>query len=449
MVDPRPGLTTVYGLSGKVQQRVSYVDDPKALGQRLRAARDQAGLTQRQLAFAGCTAAYISRIEAGVRTPSLQLLRELARRTGVSEEWLATGTEPPASPALMDAEIALRLDNVDEAEALYTQALEEASNPEPKATALAGLGQIAFRRGDPRAAIQRLEEAVGLTGSSVAETPSIADTLGRSYALVGELESAIALFEQALGIAEQRDDFVDSVRFSVLLANALIDAGNFGGAEELLGRALAKAGGSSDPVVRARLYWSQSRLHAMQKDSETAARYARKALGLLELTEHTFYAARAHQLLAHIELDRGRPEEALELIRKGTELMGESGNELDVAQLRLEEARALAQLGRTEEAAQLAMEMSGFFSQIDPYDAGRSYALLGELFADLGQRAKAIELYELSAELLEPHPNRYLVETYTRWAELLEAEGRAADALKVLKKALGVQSSAGRPLTSH
>jgi tetratricopeptide (TPR) repeat protein len=369
----------------------------------------------------------------------------------VSEGWLASGEDPPVGPslALVDAEIALRLDNIDEAEALYEQALEQASDPDLKAEALAGLGQIAFRRGDPRAAIDYLEKSVGPTGSPAAENAAVADTLGRSYALVGELESAIALFQQALGLADGRNDFVDSVRFSVLLANALIDAGNFGGAEELLGRALAQAADSSDPIVRARLYWSQSRLHAMQRDAETAARYARKALDLLELTEHTLYAGRAHQLLAHIELDRGRPEEALDLIRKGTDLLGASANELELAQIRLEEARALAQLGRTEDAAQLAMEVSGFFSNLDPHEAGRSYALLAQLFADLGQRAKAIELYELAAELLEAHPNRYLVETYGHWAELLESEGRPADALSVLKKALRVQSSAGRPLTSR
>jgi transcriptional regulator with XRE-family HTH domain len=43
------------------------------------------------LAFPGCTVAYISRIEAGERTPSLQVLAELGQRLDVTAEWLARG----------------------------------------------------------------------------------------------------------------------------------------------------------------------------------------------------------------------------------------------------------------------------------------------------------------------------------------------------------------------
>jgi predicted transcriptional regulator len=48
----------------------THIDSPKAVGRRLKEARDRSGLSQRQLAFPGCTAAYISRIEAGARVPS-------------------------------------------------------------------------------------------------------------------------------------------------------------------------------------------------------------------------------------------------------------------------------------------------------------------------------------------------------------------------------------------
>lgn len=61
------------------------------IGKRLRAARETAGLSQRQLAFNGCTSAYISRIEAGARNPSLQAINEIAKRVGVDPTWLATG----------------------------------------------------------------------------------------------------------------------------------------------------------------------------------------------------------------------------------------------------------------------------------------------------------------------------------------------------------------------
>jgi transcriptional regulator with XRE-family HTH domain len=74
-----------------VRERIPHVDDPVAVGRRLTEARESAGLSQRELAFPGCSAAYISRIERGERIPSLQVLRELAQRSGVSETFLAWG----------------------------------------------------------------------------------------------------------------------------------------------------------------------------------------------------------------------------------------------------------------------------------------------------------------------------------------------------------------------
>ena len=89
----------------------SHVDDPAAVGRRLKEARVAAGLSQRQLSFPGCSAAYISRLEAGDRVPSLQLLRKLAAKLNADDEYLATGVERIAqlSPELVEDEVERRL----------------------------------------------------------------------------------------------------------------------------------------------------------------------------------------------------------------------------------------------------------------------------------------------------------------------------------------------------
>src|SRR3954452_23487527 len=89
----------------------THIDSPKEVGRRLKEARDRAGFSQRQLAFPGCTAAYISRLEAGARIPSLQMVNQLAARLDVTGPWLATGVDAIAvEPAdLIEAEVALRL----------------------------------------------------------------------------------------------------------------------------------------------------------------------------------------------------------------------------------------------------------------------------------------------------------------------------------------------------
>jgi transcriptional regulator with XRE-family HTH domain len=89
--------------------RTPHYDDPVAVGARLHAAREAAGISQRELAFPGCSAAYISRIERGERIPSLQVMRELARRVGISEAELAYGHEridPAVSRAVRAVEVA-------------------------------------------------------------------------------------------------------------------------------------------------------------------------------------------------------------------------------------------------------------------------------------------------------------------------------------------------------
>src|ERR1700758_2466821 len=130
-----------------------HVHDPVAVGpppragdrapvaRRLRQAREAAGLTQRELSFDGCTAAYVSRIEAGARVPSLQILHEFAKRLGVTPEYLATGqpTGDDLSSDLLEAEVALSLGDEARAAELYEVARTEADSPAALARVQLGL----------------------------------------------------------------------------------------------------------------------------------------------------------------------------------------------------------------------------------------------------------------------------------------------------------------------
>src|SRR5262249_53433734 len=143
-----------------------HVDDPHAVGRRLKDARLAAGLSQRELSFPGCTAVYICRIERGDRVPSLQILRELARRAGGEEGWLARGEVSTGIDPLVEAEVALRLDQLELAEHLYSQALEGAGERTVRARALGGLGEIDVHAGRIGEAIEKLEEAIELLGDT-------------------------------------------------------------------------------------------------------------------------------------------------------------------------------------------------------------------------------------------------------------------------------------------
>lgn len=65
----------------------------ETIGERLRRLRLERGLSQRELSGPGVSYAYISRIEAGERRPSVKALRILAAGLGVSADYLETGAD--------------------------------------------------------------------------------------------------------------------------------------------------------------------------------------------------------------------------------------------------------------------------------------------------------------------------------------------------------------------
>ena len=394
----------------------SHVDDAVAAGLRLKEARLAAGLSQRQLAFPGCSAAYISRLEAGQRVASLQLLRKIAAKLGADEEFLATGIarERPFPAELVDADVALRLDDLDTARDLYERALKTSADPRAQAEALGGLGRLALRQGDPGQAVDSIEAALHLAPAIATASPGLVRTLGKAYAEKGELDSAIGVFERGAAAAADAGDELEQTRCEIGLANAHIDSGSFGPAESLLGRALARTPQTVDPAQRARIYWSQSRLHTLKGNQDAAARYARKTLALLELGEDVYNTACAHQLLAFIANERGRGQEALDEVETGLALLGEEGRHVESAQFRIEQARALVLLGRLEEAAAVAIAAQGLLADAEPDDAGRAYTVLGDVYRQVGDNARAREIWELAAELLEREPNPYIGDVYER-----------------------------------
>ena len=419
----------------------THVDDPKHVARRLRSARESAGLSQRQLSFQGCTPAYISRIESAARVPSLQMINELAGRLGVSAQWLATGVEPldAESAEILDADVAARVGDLDEARRLYESRLRP-SDP-AYAAALAGLGQIAFREENVPEAIQYLEQALEVRKRSFLADPGAVETLGRAYAATGDRENAIALFSQGLTAAKEVSARIEELRFAVLLANVLIDHGTLGDAEETLAGVIHLATELKDPLVEARLYWSQSRLHAVRGEPVLAAKYARRALDILERTENDSYVGMAYHLLAFAEIESGNGEAALELLSKGRELFGGEMSERDVAKFALEEARALLVIGRKRKAATIGATALELIESIDPGDRGRAYVALGDIFGAVGERDTAQSLYERGIELLREYGKSYVLAASRRLADLLEAEGDIAGALAVLKRATDVSEA--------
>ena len=422
------------------RQKSTHVDDPHAVGIRLKRARDDAGLSQRQLSFSGCSPAYISRIEAGDRIPSLQLLRELGKRLGVSEDYLATGVEARGQTTSLEAELALRFDDLELAEGLYEELLAEATAPDGRTEALTGLGRVALRRGRSDEAVRLLEEALSTGSKDECELPELGESLGRAYAERGDLSRALAIFERCVAHFEQKGDTVLSIRFACLLGATLLETGNAARAEALVTDALGTGEPLSDPSARALLYFSQCRARSAEGDVAGASRYGRLALATLESTDDARFTVQGRQILARAALASNRPEIALSHYEAARPLLESSGSRLEQARFGAGEAHALAGLHRKEDATALAARIPALLDGVSPAEAGSVYSLLAEVHADLGDVARAKELYEQAAELLEQsNLNPRLIDVYSQIAELYEAQGRREDAYEYMKKAVGMQ----------
>jgi transcriptional regulator with XRE-family HTH domain len=416
------------------------------IAERLRRLRLERGLSQRELAEPGVTPAYISRIEAGARQPSLKVVRMLADRLGVSEGYLETGVDPKAEEwarefALGEAELELRLaeDPTEVEERLRTLRREAVAtgNDEFLTRTSAALGLAAFRRGHHAEAAAHLEQAVGSGLVSPLSQPDLYGTLGRCYVSSGRTKEAVALFERCLVQVERSGPETEAsyIRFATYLSYALSDMGELTRARTVLRGALDRSD-LVDPYARVRLYWSQARLAAAEGDPATALLDLRRAIALLETTEDTRQLGRAHLLYAEILTFEGDAEEARPHLELAESFLGTHPDGEDAYWLRTEQARCAAELGDAEEAIRRATEALELIGDADPAERGAAYRALGEGLAAAGDLEAATDALRVSVELLSRE---------CLWAEasqaarsrarLLREAGRDAEAFSVLEHA--------------
>lgn len=430
----------------------------ESIGERLRRLRLDRGLSQRELSSPGVSYAYISRIEAGARRPSVKALRKLARKLGVSAEYLETGS--PMSDAdvrelrLADAELALRLtDDLAEAEATLTSVLDEAVEAGDESAAVRAriaLGLSAARRGEDGQAIVLLEGALAASTISPAIQPDLYATLGRCYAALGAPGRAVELFEQCLEeLGDAAENSAARIRFATYLSYAVADTGDLDRAQAVLRGVLDDAAEVDDVYSRIRLYWSMARLAELQNGPE-ALDYARRAIALLEVTEDTVNLGQAHLLCAMILTSRGNLEETGLHLAKAEQLFAMHAAPNDLASLRNEQAKLAARTGRYDEAIALAREGLDLLGDSDPAQQGDSWWALGEAYAGQGDVPAADDAFRRATDLLAAHgAQRDCTEAYRAWAKLLRAAGRESEALDVLERAAELASRPASEASAH
>jgi tetratricopeptide (TPR) repeat protein len=432
---------------------------PETIGERLRRLRRERGLSQRELASPGVSYAYISRIEGGARRPSVKALRMLARKLGVTADYLETGSEirdtEERELRIADAELELRLaDDTAEAErklqALHEEAVG-AGDVFAASRASVALGLAAAHAGHNHDAIKRLEAGLDLAEISPSMRPDVYATLGRALAASGETKRAVELFDRCLEDVsrETPEDLTAQVRFTTYLSYALTDLGDLERAEEVLQEAIARAGDATDAYSRVRLYWSVARLNDVQGRSAAALTYIRRAIALLDVTDDTLHLARAHLLAGSIMLSQGNMQGAARHYDLAERLYGPSAEPDDLAGLYTEQSKLAVLRDDADEAirrAQAAVDASS-----DEYlrERGSAVWALAEAKSLKGDVDGADEAFRQATGLLAEHGHRRdHIEAYRSWGKFLRRAGREDQALEVLERAADLASEPA-PVEAH
>ncbi|MGZ4390252.1 MAG: tetratricopeptide repeat protein, partial [Gaiellaceae bacterium] len=418
----------------------------ETIGERLRRLRLERGLSQRELSAPGVSYAYISRIEAGARRPSVKALRLLARKLGVSAEYLETGSDvhdfERRELRLSDAELRLRLEN-DGAAAerdlieLLREALTAGDAP-AAARARVGLGYAAAARGDHTRASEVFEQAIDSGLLSPLGRPDVYAALGRSWSALGQPEQAVALFERCLRQIEEEapGDDASSLRFSAYLASALADLGDHDGSQQALREAVRRGSRILDPYDRVRLYWSLGRGAGGDGRHQVSLAYFRRALELLETTEDTVQVARAHLGCAWMLTESGELDQAETHLAQAQALFGLAPQQIDAvlsARFRAELAR---RRGNPDAAISSAREAIALAGETLPGERGNAWFVIAETRAAQGSIPEAEQAFEEAAHLLDQHGStRERAACYRAWGKLLRGAGREAEALDVLERA--------------
>jgi transcriptional regulator with XRE-family HTH domain len=415
----------------------------ETIGERLKRLRLERGLSQRELAAPGVSYAYISRIEAGTRQPSVKALRRLATKLEVSADYLERGSDlDPGSERelrLTDLELAVRLGEWDGIEEPLRAVIEESATAGDRTALLrarVALATLAQERRQHSRAVELLEEALRDESFDPVDRFDIYANLGRAHTEAGHPQAAVDLFERCMETCAAEGDTGTEARYATLLSYALSDMGELARAEQVVQHALERIDDRADPYMRVRLYWSMARLAHTEGREAVALTNVRKAIALLQATDDTFHLARAHILAAYITLSRDDPDAAALHLDQAEQFLGSAPPAQDLFEITTQRARIAALKGdsrRAIELGRLAVELAGPDA---PVDRGLALTALADALTLAGDIDAADANYGEAVQLLEEQGRwRHAASAAHAWGRMLREQGREEHALDMLDRA--------------
>jgi len=433
----------------------SAPDSASRLGDRVRALRVAAGLTQVELAGGRFSKEYISQIERGKTRPTERTIALLAERLAVDSGFLTTGVsvEERAKVEVLLA----RAEALSEAHR-YSEAIDTFREA---GAAVEGTGAAALelrlesgeawalqQNGETQAALGLLQHA-----RELAEAPQFSDVdradvlfrIGVCRYKLSSVGTAVALFDEALLLAARSEMPCDLLRADILGWRSRCHRlqRDYVAAHEDVERALELAQDLGDRRAMANTYfqasliaqrqghWVQSRGYAQRAkdlyqelndernvgrlllalggltlllgDEDQAVEHLKASFSRALESDSPPDAAQALQGLARVHLSRGEFDQADELARKALGLLeGREDYLHEVCPSQLVLGRALLERGRLDEAGDCFRAADAAAEQLASIShRTEAWVALGDLAARRGDDRESARLYRNAAEALQ------------------------------------------------
>jgi HTH-type transcriptional regulator, quorum sensing regulator NprR len=423
------------------------VQKPVTLGERVRAARHELGLSQAQLAGEELTKGFISQVEAGLVRPSLRSLQIIAGRLGKGIEYFV-GDQPLTSTKRVHyhrvaAEAAAERADWRGVRTEVQNALAHAPTRRErgKLTRLLVSAELAAR--ETERAFEHIAEALSLLDAST-DAEDIAKLhylRGFAYVELGQLVAATESFEAARDIVERHEIADPRLRSRILLALGTTYRRLERTAKALATyeSALALAARTSEFEVAARSHMGIAASLYDEGDLDGAIGAYERARGLLERMSDATLELSVLQSMASVSLDRGKLGTAREFADRCRSRALAIGDDRMAAVAETELARAALAAGDVDGALASAHHAQTILAQIED-DRQRASALrvIGAAEDARGDYAASDDAYRESIRLvtkIEHHADRASIAT--EYARKLRARGETESAYDMLELARG------------
>jgi transcriptional regulator with XRE-family HTH domain len=432
------------------------------LGQRMRALRNERGLSQAELAGDLVSPSYVSLIESGRRSPERDVLEGLARKLGCSTLYLESGVEPEEVSEqrlrLQFAEIALANGSVDEARDRFAELSQVATN-EIRNGAIWGLARTHEAQGDQYAALASLDTVIEASRAGAPGAPGLLRLLTarcRLYWQAGDYARSIEVGEDAL--REVRELGLEGTEDEIRLASTLVGSywsrGDLFSAQYLAAQVIERAERLGSRRAQGSAYWNASLVAEARGQLPLALDLAARTLALLSESSSDANLAGMRVTYAWLLLrcDPPRVDEADALLSRAHAVLAEVSYSSPLASCETEMARSALLRGEFGEAVRLAGEAMATCAGASKAELENARVVSGLALIMVGQADEGIAAVSTAADFLEHMGAR--LEAAQAWRELAEAlircdrSAQAIDALRRAADCAGVRSTSLRADTA-